>query len=126
VSVFLNKFMDAHDLTKPVLRAVHRRWRKRAFANTWYALLAMLTSIQPSVKERLRPTIRPFLRGRMAWNDELTFRHFVDHVASQRLDEEEVDLHWRPQYRFLSDVSFHFVGRFERLDADMRDVADLI
>lgn len=126
VSAFLNKFLGVHDLTKPVLEAVHKRWRKRAMSNTWYSLLTALNSTKPSAEERLRPTIRPFLRGQKAWNDELTFRHFVDQVASERLNDDEVDLHWRPQYRFLSDVNFHFVGRFERLDADMRHVADLI
>lgn len=71
-------------------------------------------------------TLWPLLLGKKAWYDELTFRHFIDFLATQGLDDEETDLHWRPQYRFLGNVSFQFIGRFERLEEDLRDISSLL
>ncbi|MGI8982135.1 MAG: sulfotransferase family protein [Pirellulaceae bacterium] len=124
VSVFVNKFLGLYDLTGPVIQAVHLRWKKQPFQT---AKQVVLQALSPFSGERaLRTTIWPLIHGSKAWRDELTFHHFIDFLAVQGLDNAETDLHWRPQYRFLGDVSFHYIGRFERLDEDLRTISGLL
>lgn len=51
-----------------------------------------------------------------------TFVEFLEAVAAQ--DERRMDIHWTPQSRLLSldTVSYHFLGRFEAFQADLRRV----
>ncbi len=58
--------------------------------------------------------------------DMFTFRKFVDHLAACDLNRGDVDYHWRPQHRFLADVNFHFVGRFERLREDLKRLSQMV
>jgi len=48
----------------------------------------------------------------------LTFQQFVDHLCSEP-DDLALNEHWRPQWRFLEGLRIDFLGRVERLDADM-------
>jgi hypothetical protein len=52
------------------------------------------------------------------WRQRLTFRKFVRYLANCDLDHGNVDHHWLPQYRFLGETQFHFVGRFEQFRDD--------
>jgi hypothetical protein len=122
VSAFINKFVYPQPLTPPVFKAVHRRWRRRTLLRVRDAVLSPWSRARAEV-EPLRDSIWPALRGRKAWHDEITFRHFVDYVAASGLDDAEVDPHWRPQYRFVGNLRFQFVGRFERLADDVRSLA---
>lgn len=126
VSTFLNKFIEPQPMARPVYRVVHRQWRSRTAVWLRDTMFSPLKSAASEPTEQLRDTFWPALLGRNAWADELTFRHFVQYLSSCDLDHDKVDMHWRPQYRFLGDVPFHFVGRLERLSQDMRTVADLI
>jgi hypothetical protein len=124
VSTFVNKFVPVHDLTMPVFQAAQRRWggplaqlramtdRRRASNNA--------TRTQP-----LTIPLWQMFRGVTAWQDEFTFRHFVEYLNEVDLGEGEVDLHWRPQYRFMGNTRFDFVGRFEQLHEDLATLARL-
>ena len=124
VSVFVNKFPKIHDLALPVIQAVHRRWKRHPLQTAGQVVRQSPSRL--AVQRGLRMTLWPLLLGKKAWYDELTFRHFIDFLATQGLDDEETDLHWRPQYRFLGNVSFQFIGRFERLEEDLRDISSLL
>src|SRR5436190_3317691 len=124
VSAFVNKFPALHELARPVMKAVHRRWRKNPLLVAGRVVCQSPSLL--SVKRGLRMTFLPLLQGAKAWSDEMTFRHFVEYLRTQRLDTDESDLHWRPQYRFLGNVPFHFIGRFERLGEDLQTISDLV
>jgi hypothetical protein len=124
VSVFVNKFPTLHHLTQPVMQAVHRRWRRNPLQTAGRVVWQSPSPL--AVQRGLRMTLWPLLLGRNAWRDELTFRHFIEFLATQDLDNDETDLHWRPQYRFLGSVSFQFIGRFERLEEDLRTISSLL
>jgi hypothetical protein len=126
VSAFLNKFIERQPLARPVYRVVHRRWRSRTALRLRDAVLSPLRNMRGEATEQLRDTLWPALLGRTAWEEELTFRHFVEYLSGCDLDGGDVDLHWRPQYRFLGDLQFQYVGRFERLADDIRTVASLL
>ncbi|MCE9528608.1 MAG: sulfotransferase family protein [Planctomycetales bacterium] len=130
VSAFVNKFPMSHqclgsqELVQPVFQAVHRRWKRNPLMTA-----GRVVSQSPSllsVKRGLRMTLLPLLQGAKAWSDEMTFRHFIEFLRTQHLDSDNSDLHWRPQYRFLGSVSFHFIGRFERLGEDLRTISHLL
>jgi hypothetical protein len=124
VSAFVNKFPTLHDLALPVMKAVHRRWRKYPLVTAGRVVCQSPSFL--SVKRGLRMTFLPLLQGKRAWSDEMTFRHFIEYLSTQRLDTDNCDLHWRPQYRFLGNVSFHFIGRFERLGEDLQTISHLV
>jgi Sulfotransferase family len=124
VSAFVNKLVPVDPIAYPVLSEAHLRWSYQEPPRVSTALRDLLPWIGNSGREVLRISNRPWRHGRKAWKDELTFRHFVEYVASYDLAEDDIDLHWRPQYRFLGNVSFNFVGRFERIDEDFRAVAE--
>ncbi len=124
VSVYVNKFLPLHDLAMPVIKAVHRRWKRHPLHSAGQVVRQGLSPL--SMQRGLRMTIWPLLRGKEAWHDELTFRHFIEFLETQGLNDTETDLHWRPQYRFLGDISFHYLGRFERLDEDLRTISGLL
>ena len=124
VSVFLNKFLGLHELTGPVIQAVHRRWKRHPLQAAGQVIRKALSPL--AGQRGLHSTLGPLLRGSRAWQDELTFRHFLDFLATDRLDDSETDLHWRPQYRFLGEIPFHFIGRFESLEDDLRTISSLL
>ena len=126
VSVFANKFVPVHDMAEPVFRETHSRWGKQPVRMAGEMMLQALAPFAASARGRLRTTIWPLLRGSKAWHDEFTFRHFIDFLSSNLLEGMETDLHWRPQYQFLGDVAFDYVGRFERLHEDMRTISGLL
>ena len=124
VSAFVNKFPSMYGPVLPVMRAVHRRWKRNPLMTA-----GRVVSQSPSllsVKRGLRMTFLPLLQGAKAWSDEMTFRHFIEFLRTQSLDNDGSDLHWRPQYRFLGNVSFQFVGRFERLGEDLKTISHLL
>jgi len=47
---------------------------------------------------------------------EMTFRQFVAVLVDG--NPRKFDVHWRPQYKFLRDHQFDFIGRIERLEED--------
>jgi len=51
----------------------------------------------------------------------ISFRDFVDHVC--RTPDDRLDEHWKPQYCFLGDSHFDFIGRFECLPAHFSRMA---
>jgi hypothetical protein len=120
VSAFVNKFVSLHELAQPFFDEAHARWRRKRPR----AADALRSILGRPREEELRGSIWLRIRGKRAWHNEFTFRHFVELLADANLDEDETDLHWRPQYRFLGNVSFHLVGRFERLQDDLQSVAD--
>jgi hypothetical protein len=123
VSAFVNKFVWLHDIIQPVLAEAHRRWG--TVAPSWRdSLPKIFRGDYWKGIERLRTSIWPSLRGEAAWENEFTFRHFVEHVATEDLAGGDVDHHWRPQYRFLNNVPFNFVGRFERLPEGVQALTD--
>jgi hypothetical protein len=126
VSVFANKFVPVHDMAEPVFRDVHSRWKTQPVQMTGQVVLQALAPFSWSARRQPRTSIWPLLRGMKAWHDEFTFRHFIDFLAGSNLNDVETDMHWRPQYQFLGDVSFHYVGRFERLEDDMRAISNLL
>jgi hypothetical protein len=125
VSAFLNKFVVPQPLVRPVMQAVHQRWRYRTARRLTSVVLGDRFN-QPPQEERLLDSLWPVVKGANAWYDELTFRHFVEYLESADVDASQVDVHWRPQYRFLADTDFHFVGRFERLAEDLATISGLI
>jgi hypothetical protein len=123
VSAYVNKFVPLlDDVCQDVFQAAHRRWGGPvAQLNTWACLHRRAF---PQVeRERLRATVWPWIAGPRGWRKAFTFRHFVEYIAAQHGNEEQLDLHWRPQYLFLGNVKFDFVGRFERLGDDLRRVS---
>lgn len=126
VSAFLNKFVGSQPQARPVYRIVHRRWRSRTASRLRDVVLGPLWNTRPDETEHLRDSLWPVLLGRTAWQDELTFRHFVEYLGGCNLDRDDVDMHWRPQYRFLGELPFQYVGRFERLAEDIKTVASLL
>lgn len=66
-----------------------------------------------------RPIVEAIYRARGQHPDHeqsITFREFVDYIAAQ--EPMQLDEHWRPQHLFLGGLTFDFVGRLERLQAD--------
>jgi hypothetical protein len=51
---------------------------------------------------------------------QVTFAQFVQHLAASK--PARYDIHWRPQYLYLTGHCFDFVGRFERLSDDFADL----
>src|SRR6185436_11934907 len=99
VSVFLNKFPTLHEMAVVVMRAVHGRWKKNPLQT---AARELWRSPSPLAMQRgLRVALWPLFLGTKAWFDEMTFRHFIDFLATQSLDDGDIDLHWCPQHRFL-------------------------
>ncbi len=123
VSAFVNKFVPLHDLAKPVFSETHLRWGNLGLPPVSEMMQRLVPWSCKAREEPLRSSIWPRLQGKKAWQDEFTFRHFVEYLATYDLNEDDIDLHWRPQYRFLGDVSFNFVGRFERLENDFQAMA---
>lgn len=124
VSAFVNKFVPVHDLTAPVFQAAHRRW---GGPRVHFRAIVQRRRIskQPACAQSLAMPVWKMFRGASAWRDEFTFRHFIEYLNTVDLDQAEVDLHWRPQYRFMANTRFDFVGRFERLREDFEALARL-
>jgi hypothetical protein len=51
---------------------------------------------------------------------QITFAQFVQHLAAS--NPARYDVHWRPQYLYLTGHRFDFVGRFEHLSDDFADL----
>jgi len=51
---------------------------------------------------------------------QITFAQFVQHLAAT--NPARYDVHWRPQYLYLTGHQFDFVGRFERLSDDFAEL----
>lgn len=124
VSAFLNKFLSPQDVAQPVFQAVHRRWKSDPWLTARQVVLQALLPF--STSRHSRTTISPLISGTKAWRDELTFRHFIDFLTTQDLEDGEIDAHWRPQYRFLGGVAFQFIGRFECLDESLRSISNML
>lgn len=45
----------------------------------------------------------------------ISFAEFVDYVCEET--DDRLNVHWRPQYCFMGDVEFDFIGRLEEMDA---------
>jgi hypothetical protein len=122
VSAYVNKFVPLlENVCQDVFDAAHRRWGGPiAQLASWTKGPRGYSQIE---REWLRPTIWPWIAGPRGWRKTLTFRHFVEYIAAHQGNEEQLDLHWRPQHLFLGDVKFDFVGRFERLGDDLRRVS---
>lgn len=126
VSAFVNKFVPVDPIANPVLSEAHLRWGYQEPPRVSTALRELLPWIGSSSDESLRTSNRPWRIGRKAWEDVFTFRHFVEYVASYDLDEDDIDLHWRPQHRFLGDAPFNFVGRFENIVDDFQAMTERV
>lgn len=50
------------------------------------------------------------------YEESITFRQFVDYIMVT--EDKDLDGHWQPQYLFLGDTQFDFIGRFENLEKD--------
>jgi hypothetical protein len=124
VSAFINKFVAWQPQAEPVYAHFHSRWRAAAWQRLWKPTSPPLGDEGGKAP---RESLLPLLRGPRAWRQHFTFRHFVEYLTTIELDdfgEVPVDIHWMPQYRFLGENSFHFVGRIERLAEDFAEVAE--
>ena len=124
VSAYLNKFLLCDDIIMPVFNEAQLRWGHLDLSSIPKRIRRLFSWNKKAEEEFLRLSIWPRLYGKKAWQDEFTFRHFVEFIAASDLEGDDIDLHWRPQYRFLGDVKFHFVGRFEQLDTDFRTLVE--
>ena len=50
------------------------------------------------------------------YEESITFKQFVEYISVT--DDQDLDGHWQPQYLFLGDTQFDFIGRFENLEKD--------
>ena len=51
----------------------------------------------------------------------ITFRQFLKYIYIT--NDEDLNAHWKPQYLFLGDTNFDFIGRFETLDKDFKHLS---
>lgn len=47
----------------------------------------------------------------------INFREFIEYIC-QIKEDRLLNIHWRPQYSFLGNIKFDFIGKFETLDKD--------
>jgi hypothetical protein len=126
VSAFVNKFVPFHDLAKPVFEEVHRQQWNKALRRMPGVLLGRLAGRGGTRRGLGRIPDWPWHHDADDWQDEMSFVEFVDYLAGCNLDAGKIDPHWSPQYRFLGDTAFNFVGRFEHLENDVRTLARLL
>lgn len=126
VSAFLNKFVPNHDLAKPVFESVHRRQTWNAQRRAPYSIARRLICGAKLDAGLGRRPLWQLPASSLQWRDQMTFAHFVDYLAGCDLDDGPVDHHWSPQYRFLGQTDFNFVGRFENLSEDVRSLSKLL
>lgn len=123
VSAFISKILSNQPQSDAVIEHFKGRWTR----DDWQRVLKRSTS---RWKLPFAPTAP--IKNRLDEGNEparllMTFRDFVDYLGSLDLDEgspEEVDIHWLPQYRFLGNVKFHFIGRFENMETDFQHIAE--
>jgi hypothetical protein len=123
VSAYVNKFLELHAIACEVMHTRHVRvvpaqLRQRA----GQALRTVLSFRRSEEEETLRPAFWPNVIGESGWYWDFTFRHFVAELAESPLDDGEVDLHWRPQYRTLGDTHWNFIGRLETFHTDFAEL----
>ncbi|MEK8019469.1 MAG: sulfotransferase family protein, partial [Candidatus Parabeggiatoa sp.] len=46
----------------------------------------------------------------------ITFRQFIDYIMVT--DDNDLNIHWQPQYLYLGNQHFDFIGRYENLATD--------
>jgi hypothetical protein len=114
VSAFLNKFVHWHDEIALQLIDEFRRGLPNRIARQLWS--------RHDSADRLAPWW--LLRSKSAWCERLTFRQFVNHLAT--CDMTAVNGHWRPQSEFFEKVEFHFIGRFEHLERDFAELNRLL
>lgn len=59
------------------------------------------------------------------YENEVTFKQFIEHICGIEQDNE-MDLHVRPQHTFLAGAKFDYVGRLETIDQDFQYILDRI
>jgi len=72
-----------------------------------------------------RPVVEQVYRSRGLPPDHersISFREFVEYVEAA--EDRALDPHWKPQYLFLGNVVFDFMGRFENLTADFESIIE--
>ncbi|MEM1252666.1 MAG: sulfotransferase family protein [Cyanobacteria bacterium P01_H01_bin.21] len=52
----------------------------------------------------------------------ITFRQFLNYIS--KTPDDLLDGHWKPQYLFLSDYAFDFIGRLENLEDDFETLRE--
>jgi hypothetical protein len=55
------------------------------------------------------------------YRQRITFREFVGYLCET--DDEELNGHWRPQWRFLQGMKWDFIGKLENLEDDIKYVS---
>jgi hypothetical protein len=48
----------------------------------------------------------------------ITFKQFIEYLVTT--NDEYLEPHWKPQYLFLGNIKFDFIGKFESLDSDFQ------
>ena len=102
------------------------KYFKFAFVrNPWNRLVsAYLNKFLPAEP---RPVARPVIqfiyeKQGLAPNFEksITFRQFINYLIDT--DDHLLNEHWRPQYLFLGDYDFDFIGKFENITEDFQQI----
>jgi len=75
------------------------------------AYLSKIVKHYESVRDSYIKQVQRYYGLKIDLNKRITFRQFVEY----NYDDE----HWRPQYLFLGDNKFDFIGRFENLNVGL-------
>ena len=96
---------------------VRNPWERltSAYLNKFVSPLSHQQSNLPLSKEVIENIYRTN-DLKVNYEASITFRQFVDYISVT--DDKELDGHWQPQYLFLGDTKFDFIGRFETLEKD--------
>jgi len=116
ISAYADKFLSKEQLVnwnnKPVIEEV---WQSKGHDLSYDTIIPVY--VGPKLRDSPGDSAIDYERG-------ISFREFVAHICQQ--DDDKMNVHWRPQYWFLGNMAFDYVGRVENLKQGLTDICRIL